>query len=140
MLWNVDLWSEMERFRREIDGFFKNIDRSTGATTYPLVNVYDNKEDIVVTAELPGVTKEKVTITYADGVLTIKGDLEPLKSVKNMSVVRQERSVGKFEKTLRLPTKVDQNKISASFNNGILTITLPKTEEVRPKTIAIEAK
>jgi len=140
MYWNVDVWREMDRMRKEMDGLFSNYGRATGATTYPLVNVYDGKENIVVTAELPGMSRDKVHITFADGTLTLTGKREPLASVKGMTAVRQERSTGEFEKTVRIPTKVEQEKISALFENGIMTITLPKSEEAKPKTITIEAK
>jgi len=140
MLWDVDVWSEMERLQREMNNLFSNYGRSSGSTTYPLTNVYDSRENIMVTAELPGMTKDSVSITYSDGVLTISGKQEPLENIKKMTVVRQERAVGNFEKTLRIPTKIDQEKITASFTNGILIITLPKSEEAKPKTITIEAK
>jgi HSP20 family protein len=140
MLWDVDLWREMERLRREMNGLFENAGRASGSTTYPLVNVYDDSENIVVTAELPGMSKEKVNISFADGTLSIAGKLEPMLNVKNMSVVRQERTVGEFEKIVRIPTKVQADKINAAFSNGILTIRMPKAEEVKPKTITIEAR
>lgn len=140
MIWNVDMWTEMERLRKEMNSMFSDYGRSSGTTTYPLINVYDGKDSLIVTAELPGMTKDEVNITFADGVLTLSGKLEPLVSVKNMSIVRRERTSGEFEKTLRIPTKIDQGKISASFSNGILTVTLPKSEEAKPKTITIEAK
>jgi len=130
----------MERLRRDMNGLFSGYERTGGAATYPLVNLYDGRDVVIVTAELPGMTREKVGITFSDGVLTIAGNLEPLADVKDMAVIRQERSMGKFEKSLRLPAKVDQNKITASFTNGILTVTLPKTEDAKPRTIAIEAK
>jgi len=130
----------MERLRRDMNGLFSGYERTGGAATYPLVNLYDGRDAVIVTAELPGMTREKVGITFSDGVLTIAGNLEPLADVKDMAVIRQERSMGKFEKSLRLPAKVDQNKITASFTNGILTVTLPKTEDAKPRTIAIEAK
>jgi HSP20 family protein len=140
MMWNADVWNEMERLRREMNSLFSGVESPGRAATYPLVNVYDGRDSLVVTAELPGMTKEKVGITYSDGVLTIAGNLEPLADIKDMAVIRQERSAGKFEKSLRLPAKVDQSKITASFTNGILTVTLPKAEEAKPRTIAIEAK
>jgi HSP20 family protein len=89
---------------------------------------------------MTGMTKDKVNITFADGMLTLSGRLEPLDAAKKMTMVRQERSHGDFEKTIRIPTKVEHDRISASFANGILTITLPKAEEAKPKTIAIEVK
>jgi len=140
MYWNVDVWREMDRMRREMDGLFSNFGRATGSTTYPLVNVYDGKENIVVTAELPGMSRDMVHITFADGTLTLTGKREPLASVKGKAAVRQERSTGDFEKTVRIPTKIEQEKISALFENGIMTITMPKSEEAKPKTITIEAK
>lgn len=140
MLWNVDMWSEMERLRRDMNSLFSDSRRSGVAATYPLINVYDGKENIVVHAELPGMTRERVNISYADGILSLSGKLEPPATVRNMTAVRRERSAGDFEKTLRIPTKIDQEKISASFRNGILTVTLPKSEDAKPKTITIEAK
>ncbi|MBN1293999.1 MAG: Hsp20/alpha crystallin family protein [Candidatus Latescibacteria bacterium] len=140
MLWDMDMWREMDRLRRDMDGLFGNYGRVTGATTYPLINVYDDKDTMTVTAELPGMKKEQVNITYSDGVLTIAGKTEPLARVKRMTVVRQERAEGDFEKSVRIPTKIQQDKINASFSNGVLTIELPKAEEAKPKTIAIEAK
>lgn len=137
MLWNSDVWSEMERLRREFNNLHAGLSGSDATLTYPLVNVYDAGETIVVTAELPGITREKVTITYADGVLTLAGKLEPVASEEKMIVVRRERATGDFEKNLRIPTKIDQNRISASFSSGILTVTLPKSEEAKPKTINI---
>jgi len=140
MFWNLDVWREMERLRRDMDGLFSNYGRTAAAATYPLINVYEDKDNLVVSAELPGATKEKVSITFSDGVLTIAGRQESPAGVKNMSAVRRERTEGDFEKTVTIPTKIDQERINASFSNGILIVTLPKAEEAKPKTITIEAK
>jgi len=139
MLWNADLLSEMERLRSEMDSLFSGFGREA-ATTYPRTNVYENRDAITVTAELPGLSKERVAITFADGVLAISGKQEPHARAKDMSVIRQERPTGEFEKTVRIPFKVDQQNIRASFSNGILSVVLPKTEEAKPKTITIEAR
>lgn len=140
MLWDIDVFSEMDRLRREMNGLFTNYGRTSGATTFPLLNAYEDKDNIVVTAELPGLTKDQVNITFSDGILALTGKQETPAKLNEMSVVRKERSEGDFEKTLRVPTKVKQDGINASFSNGILTITLPKAEEAKPKTISIEAK
>ena len=140
MLWDFDVFSEMDRLRREMNNLFAGYEQSVGNTTFPLMNVYDSKDNLVVTAELPGLSKDQVKITFADNVLTVSGELKALPKSKGMGVVRRERSEGEFEKALRVPTKVKQDAISASFANGILTVTLPKADEVKPKTIAIEAK
>jgi len=136
MLLNINPWSELERIRRELDSVFS---RGASSTTFPLVNVYDVKNDIIVEAELPGMVSNDINITYNDGILTLSGERKQSDTYKEMTVVRSERSVGDFEKSFRIPSKVDQNKISASFNNGILTITMPKSEEAKPKQISIEA-
>jgi len=140
MFWNSDLLNEMDRLRREMNGLFTHYGRPSEPTTFPLVNIYENDDAITVTAELPGFSKDKVNITFSDGLMTISGKREPVAAVKDMSIVRKERSEGDFEKTLQVPTKIKQDEIHASFSNGILTITLPKADEVKPKTIAIEAK
>jgi HSP20 family protein len=140
MLWNLDVWREMDRLRRDMEGLFTNYGRTVTSTTYPLINVYEDKDALIVAAELPGATREMVSITFSDGVLTIAGRQDPPAGVKNMTPVRQERTEGDFEKTISIPTKIDQNKINASFTNGILTVTLPKAEEAKPKTITIDAK
>lgn len=139
MFWDVDVWTEMDRLRKEMDSLFNNYGRVSGSTTFPLLNVYDDKENIIVNAELPGMTKDQVSITFSDGVLTISGNKKPLSRVENMAVVRQERVTGSFEKTMRIPAKIEQNKITASFDRGILTVKMPKAEEAKPKTITIEA-
>jgi HSP20 family protein len=140
MLWDVDIFSEMERLRREMNSLFSNYGQTSGSATYPLMNVYDDKDAIIVSAELPGLVKDQVDITFSDGILTVSGKQQSLAKTKNMIVIRKERSEGDFEKTVRLPTKIKQEAIKASFSNGILTIIMPKSEEVKPKAIAIEAK
>jgi len=140
MLWNTDIFNEMDRLRREMNTVFSGYGRSGGTATYPLINGYEDKDTIVLTAELPGLTKEQVSITYSDGVLTLSGKQEIPVRLKEMCAIRKERSEGAFEKTVRIPTKINQDAINASFSNGILTITMQKAEEAKPKTIAIEAK
>jgi HSP20 family protein len=138
MLRNIDIWREMERIRKEFNNLFSGYQRVTDSGTYPLLNVYDNRDEVIVTAELPGMTKEKVNITFMDEVLTLSGELEPISGAQNMTAVRRERSIGSFEKRVHVPFKVQQDKISASFENGVLTIKMPKAEEAKPKTITIE--
>ena len=74
MLRHIDLWREMDRIRKEFDNIFSGYQRVTDSGTYPLLNVYDNRDEVIVTAELPGMTKEKVNITFMDEVLTVSGN------------------------------------------------------------------
>ena len=140
MLWQIHPWRELERMRRDIDNIFSGTGRSVTNHSFPLINVYDGKDDIVVSAELPGMSKEAVNISFVEGTLTLSGVKKQSDDLKEMTAIRQERSLGSFEKSIRIPSKVDPEKISAAFNDGILTVTLAKAEEAKPKTITIEAK
>lgn len=140
MFWNTDILREMNRLRREMNNLFSSYPGSSTNATYPLLNVYDDSEHVIVTAELPGMTKDKISITFVDNALTISGNLDFCDESRTMSVIRQERSRGKFEKTVRIPSKIAAEKIDASFTNGVLSIKLPKAEEAKPKTITVNAR
>lgn len=140
MFWNTDILHEMNRLRREMNNLFSSYPGSSTNATYPLLNVYDDSEHVIVTAELPGMTKDKISITFVDNALTISGNLDFCDESRTMSVIRQERSRGKFEKTVRIPSKIAAEKIDASFTNGVLSIKLPKAEEAKPKTITVNAR
>jgi len=134
MLLDINPWSELQRMQGELDSV---LNQGSPRATFPLVNVYDTKDDIIIEAELPGMASKDINITFKSGVLTLSGDRKQPVSYREMSVARSERSVGEFEKSFRVPSKVDQDKINASFRNGVLTITLSKVEEARPKQISI---
>jgi HSP20 family protein len=137
MLFDTNPLTELQRMQRELDAAFSG---ASLRATFPLVNVYDEAEEIVIEAELPGMAGSDIKITFSNGALTLSGDRKQPDSYKNMSVARSERSIGKFEKVFRIPTEVDPGKISASFSNGVLTITLSKAEEAKPRQISVEAR
>ncbi len=139
MLWRFDPITELDRMRRDMDQLFGQRGYSSDGYSFPLVNVYDHNDDIVVTAELPGLSKDDVKVNVTGNVLTISGKRKPAAS-EGASYIRRERSSGEFEKTVRIPARVTADKISAGFKNGVLTITMPKSEEYKPKTIPVEAK
>jgi len=142
MLYTINPWQELERMQRQIDSVFRLRDQDADYSTssFPLMNIYDAKDDILVTVELPGMGSDQVSITASDGFLTIKGKRPDDSPGTKYAVVRRERSVGEFEKSVRIPNTVLQDRISATFKNGVLAITLPKAEEAKPKQIAIEVK
>lgn len=139
MWFSIDPWQTLERVRGDLDRIMSSSDAGT-LSSFPLVNIYDSKDDIVITAELPGLSKDNVSITFNDGILTLSGKREPCVLSDKYVSVREERSVGVFEKTLKIPVKVEQNKISAAFKDGVLTVTMPKAEEAKPRQIAIDIK
>jgi HSP20 family protein len=103
----------------------------------PAVDMYDKKDEIVVKAEVPGVEKENINISLTEDKLTIKGEIKKEEEVKEEDYYYSERSYGSFVRTLTLPAKVQEDKVKASFSNGILEIHLPKAEESKPKEIKI---
>ena len=103
----------------------------------PTVDIYDNDENIVIKAELPGIDKKDIVIDVKDGVLTLKGERSFDNEVKEEKYYRRERTFGKFERIFRLPAKVDPEKISADYKDGILKIDIPKPEEQKSKQINV---
>jgi HSP20 family protein len=93
-------------------------------------------DNIVAVVELPGMRKEDVEISLHDGTLTISGERKR-EGADGDKAERTERYIGTFRRTVALPTRVDANKVSATYRDGILTVTLPKAEEVKPKQIQV---
>jgi len=104
------------------------------------VDMYQTDNEIVVKAAISGVRTEDVQINVTGEILTIKGETKEKEEVKEKAYHLREQSWGMFERSIALPTEVIADKAKAEFENGILTITLPKAEEVRPRTISIKTK
>ncbi len=105
----------------------------------PAVDVSEDDNGYVVRAELPGVKKEDIDVTLEDGVLTISAETKSESEEKNGErVIRQERRYGKYSRSLRLGTQVDEGKVKANYKDGILELALPKSEAVKPKRIAVD--
>jgi HSP20 family protein len=104
----------------------------------PVVDICETPESYLVTAELPGLTKDDVNISYEDGILTIRGEKKQEKEEKRKNYHRVERSFGAFERSFRVPSRVLLDKVEAKFKDGVLHLMLPKAEEARPKEIPIK--
>ena len=102
----------------------------------PALDLYQSNDNIVAVIELPGMRKEDIEISLHDGTLTISGERKR-ESANGDKAERTERYVGTFRRSITLPTRVDANKVNASYQDGILTVTLPKAEEVKPKQIHV---
>ena len=100
----------------------------------------DFADEVVVKANLPGLTTDDVQITVTSDLLTLRGELKPVTAQKEATYHIMERRSGIFERSVTLPTDVQTEKARADFENGVLTITLPKAEAVKPKSITIKAK
>lgn len=105
-----------------------------------LLDVIQKKDDIVVKASVPGVKPEGIRVTVEDNVLTLRAERKPETEGPDVTYLLQERPTGSFYRALRLPDTVDTGKIESEYENGILTVTLPKAEEKKKKQIEIRVK
>jgi HSP20 family protein len=129
---------------RIMDESFLDISRHDGLMSGVVpVDIYQTDEDVVVKATMPGVKPEDINISITGEMLTVEGELKEEVEIGDEKGVRyhvRERRYGSYYRSLTLPTMVDADKASAEFENGILTLTLPKVEEVKPKTITVTTK
>jgi HSP20 family protein len=103
----------------------------------PIVDVSETESAFQIRAELPGVDKNDIKLSVEDGVLTISGRREQEKDETGIRYHRRERVSGSFARSFTLPDSVDEQKVAAEFKNGVLTVSLPKSEKAKPKSIQI---
>jgi HSP20 family protein len=108
--------------------------------TTPALDVYEDKDDIVVKAELPGLGKDDIQVNISDSELTLKGEKKKEEKIEEEDYYRGERSYGAFTRSVDLPADVQADKVKASFKDGILEVRLPKTEEAKTKAKPIKIK
>jgi HSP20 family protein len=148
---NLTRWEparEMMTLREAMDRLFDDaftrpfsLMREGGSNwSSPAIDMYQTNNDVVVKAALPGIKADEVQINVTGDILTIQGETKQEEEKKDRSWHIREHHWGAFERSIRLPTNVISDKAKADFDNGVLTITLPKSEEVKPKTITVKAK
>ena len=133
-----DIQSEMNRLF--FDGFFGRPSQVAGVERVwgPAVDMYETRDELVITAELPGLNEKDIHLSIIGDMLTIRGERRWNQEVKQENSYRAERWFGKFERALPLPIPVQAEKVKASYRDGVLTVTLPKAEEIKPKEIKID--
>jgi HSP20 family protein len=135
----TDIQSEVNRL---FDNFFgrPSQGQATGMNRVwtPAVDMYETKDELVVAAELPGLNEKEIHLSISGDMLTIKGERQWTREVKQDQDYRGERWFGRFERTLPIPIPVQADKVKATYRDGVLTVTLPKAEELKPKEIKIE--
>ena len=144
---NLTRWEpvrEMMTLREAMDRLFDDAFTRplslNGVSAMPAIDMYQTDDEVVVKATLPGLKAEDVDITVTGETLTLRGEFKQENEQKETSYHIHEQRSGSFERSLRLPTDVKADKAKADFENGILKITLPIAEEVKPKSIMIKAK
>jgi HSP20 family protein len=135
----LDRWSNL---RDELNSLFDlpfltNLNRQDLFSGWsPALDLYQTNDNVVAVLELPGMRKEDIEISLHDGTLTISGERKSSSS-NGEQAERTERYVGSFRRSMTLPARVDSSKVTATYRDGILTVTLPKAEEAKPKRIEV---
>jgi HSP20 family protein len=137
-------WAEFERIRQGLDELSRTyVDKGKGhsrANVYPPLNIYEEADRLVITAELPGVRPEDLDLAIEGETLNIQGKRDSRQAEAGISYHRREIESGSFSRAIALPVKVDMDKLSARLANGILTITLVKAAEITPRQISVTAE
>jgi len=130
-----ELVREMTALQRAVPRFFRDI--SPGRCPYPPVELVDKGDSLVVVAGVPGVEKDTIELTVLGDTLTIAGE-KKMPAEEGVTYIRHERPHGKFRRLIDLPYSVEQDNITATCKDGILTVILPKAEKVKPRQITVE--
>ncbi len=138
--WHRDPFAEMHRLRREMDRIWDASTRASTAGVFPALNVSEDEDNLYVRAELPGVVPEEIEITTKENNLIIKGERKIATEGEKVSYHRREREAGSFRRIISLPTRVDAERVAAACKNGVLTVTLPKAAEVKPRQVEVKSK
>jgi len=135
-------FSDIETLRRQMDRMFDDI---TGVNGYeestnwrPAVELIDGEENLTLRAAVPGLEGKDLDISVTRDSVTLKGEHSYKERTEEKGVYRSEFRYGRFERTVRLPIAVQNNKVKAEFNNGILTLTLPKVEEAQNRVVKVD--
>jgi HSP20 family protein len=142
---DLSVWPGFGRFfglRNELDRLFEPLAEFARGSQLlrawnPAIDLYEDKDNVTVKAELPGLKKEDIDVSLHDGVLSISGERKSEEKFENAETYRAERFVGRFQRPVTLPSPVSADKVQAQYKDGILTVTLPKTEEAKPKQIEV---
>jgi HSP20 family protein len=136
-----DLLTTQRELDRLFRGAFSPVSGETEVSTRswaPPVDIYETEDAIVLKAELPGIDPKDVEVRVEDNTLYLKGERKYEKEVNEQNYHRIERSYGSFARSFTLPNSIDAEKVKAEYKDGLLTLTMPKREEAKPKTIKID--
>jgi HSP20 family protein len=138
---------QLSSLRDEIDRLFEaplssltELSQPFSGGWVPAIDVYEDRDNYVVKMELPGMNRDEIDISLHNGVLSITGERKDEEKHEGAETYRSERFFGRFQRSITLPAVVEAEKVNASYKDGILTVTLPKAEEAKPKQITINPK
>ena len=134
--WNP--FREVAAFERAFDRAYETR-RAAAPSAYALpLDLYETERAFVVNANVPGLSADQIQVSFEDGVLTITAEIKQPELGENMRLLAQERGFGRFSRSLRLGDAVDTTGVEAVYDNGVLTLTLPKTPESQPRQIPVK--
>ncbi len=140
----LTLWrprTDLFRLSRDFDSLFNRADHNSGSSSLsPAVDVKEEEDRIIISADLPGVDEKDIEIEVHDGVLRLTGKREQSKEDKSEHGYYRERRFGSFQRQFRLGSNVDSGNIEATYKNGELTVVLPKKEEAKPRQIPVTSQ
>lgn len=125
---------------RDFDDMFEDFSGSMTQGFSPAVDVYEKDDQVIVETPLPAVDPEKIQIAIENDVLSIEGSTEKKSEVDDKNYYRKEVRYGSFHRAVALPTSVDGDKAKAEYNNGVLTVAIPKAAQAQKKTIKVSSK
>jgi len=135
-------WSDFERMRHDMDALMRSLGGEAGpgqgAMVYPLLNIFEDSDNIYVHGEVPGVLPDDLDISVEGDTLLIKGERKSCLGGEQVSYHRREIQCGTFSRAITLPTRVNLDGVSARSVDGILSITLPKAEDVKPRQVEVK--
>jgi len=144
---NLIKWNpmrEMELFSNHMNSLFgsglmhpRRSEESGMSDWSPMVDIFEKDNKIVIKAELPGISRDDISVDVSDGVLTLSGERSYENEVNEGSFYRKERAYGKFQRSFALPEGLDPDKIDADFSDGVLNVEIPRPEEKKPKKIDV---
>ena len=135
-LYRANPFTQLTDFHRQVNRLLDLA--SVADTRQPRLDVLENKENVTVTIELPGLNREDIALSIQENVLTVSGERKDTVEIKEGESRRSERFTGKFQRSVELPVDVNPDQVTAVYKNGLLTVTLVKNEEVKPKQITIK--
>ena len=136
-------WNPTRNLVNEFDRFFEtasNVRRQTPTYWGLAVDVAENEDGYIVVANVPGINPDELDITMEEDVLTIKGEVKATEEIESDQYHVRERRLGNFSRNIRFPAEVDVDGIAAAYENGVLTLNVPKAEEVKPKRITVKVE
>lgn len=135
----TNLWADLDRLQEELSSAFGKGSGVNSYGSYPSVNLYQNEEEVVVTAFLPGIESSELEMSVVENRFIVKGN--PKKETREgLSLIREEIVGSEFMRSFDLPFKINSERVAANLKNGILTVKLPKAEEEKAKKITVKSE